>query len=1430
MKSVYIALLLLFPIFLFSQRPNAALRIPETPEMPEWAKGLYHNDDALNVYQLDEAVQPWKEHYLHLKAQANDDRNLPSEALLQELALYKKYYKYYARWRYNVAPFVQEDGSLNFEAGPKDVAKNTTTLADNSAANWQFLGPVNTVWRKNDVSSQPPAPWQSNIYSIDVAPSDANVLYYGTETGAVGKSTDKGLNWSPVGENYTGFRGGVGAVAVHPTNSNTVYVGNGSGVHVSSDGGLSWTQSLTASGFNTNDIKIKPDAPTEVLAAGSSLRRLAGGTWSTLINRTTYDLAFKPGDPSIAYALVRNAAGDLCEFYKSTNGGQSFTVRNSGWIAALGDGGARMTVSPVSPLHIYVVVLNTDNPRILRSTDAGETWYLMATGGDANFAMTNGQGYYDLSISMSHSVADHVVVATTTAYKSTNGGVTYTAVGGYAGPFNIHPDIQEMVTVGGDSWIATDGGINYSSDFWSDVANFSPRINNMRGAHFWGFDTGWNEDVLVGGRYHNGNTAWREGYPAGQYLRMGGAESATGYVNPGNSNLTYFSDIGGKVLPSSYTGTVGSFNVAKYPNESYVNMEWSEQKWDPRSFNTYYLGEENVFWKTTNNGNSFTGLFTHPDPNAMVTSVDVSRTDPNVIYFTVRLGNNGELWKTTDGGSSWNACINPAGTNGGERRVSKVVVSGTNPDEVWWCYRTGGNNKKIYKSTDGGQTWTNWSTPALNGVALADMVHQLGSDGGIYLCGDFGKVFYRNNTLTNWQTYETGLPAHLSTEISRLKIFYKGKKLRMASLNGIWETDLFEPSTTTLVQPMADNLETNCSRDTVQLESYSVVNGPATYQWTITPAPQWISNANARNPRVVPGAAGQYTVVLTVTDDNGTTTRTLPDMIDNLSGGDLCAADTMPIRSLKLVNTPSGGEYAQAGSNLNLSSNTFTATAWVRRNGAQVNFSGLLYWRGGSTSCGLSITSTNGLRYTWDEQAGSYNFNTGFTIPDQTWTHVALVVTPTNATVYMNGVGITRTATHAPEAFDTPLQMGYDNGSRYFKGQIEEVTVWNRSLSQAEIRELMHLTLDPAQHPQLVSYYQFNEAGGGQVYDKVGVRHAFLQGAASRQTSTTPVGKGFSARRTVTGAGVYDFGVGQLKLGFPLAGPYPNGELCVSRINQAPDQVPGGLPIGRGYWVVNNFGSNASFAILDSLRFNDHDNLANTASASSFRLYKRGSFAEGDTWGAFIDVCDALVPGPNASLVFNAGNSVVSFSQFVIAQGTALPVEWLQFTVKPLSGKRVSLDWEVQQSEDVATFTVQRSHNGTQFTDLITLPAKAGSGRFVYQALDPQAEDGTNYYRIVQLDTDGKVGYSPIRSVQFGENIAWRIFPNPVAEGAPLRIETEATTLYTFALYDAAGRLVLRKECSGSVQLDAVPMVAGVYSYEITSAVARVVGKVVVAK
>ena len=145
---------------------------------------------------------------------------------------------------------------------------------------------------------------------------------------------------------------------------------------------------------------------------------------------------------------------------------------------------------------------------------------------------------------------------------------------------------------------------------------------------------------------------------------------------------------------------------------------------------------------------------------------------------------------------------------------------------------------------------------------------------------------------------------------------------------------------------------------------------------------------------------------------------------------------------------------------------TCTITGWIKRNGTQVGTSPLLFQRAtGSPASGLVVNFTDRLAYSWNDDAGSYNYNPGadFYIQDGVWTFAALTVTPTNATIYIGGTNglksATRTAAHAVHDFSGgPLAIGQDTGSgtRYVKGNLDEIAIFDQALDAATISNLFY--------------------------------------------------------------------------------------------------------------------------------------------------------------------------------------------------------------------------------------------------------------------------------------------------------------------------------------------------------------------------------------
>jgi photosystem II stability/assembly factor-like uncharacterized protein len=1230
MKKTLLLAFLLSHFLLFSQQKPSPIYL--APDAPAWVQMM--SGDNPNAFEIQ---KNYAEYFENQAFEKND------------------YTQFYKRWMHWARPFVQADGTLKEPTTEEFLEKEKTLrgLRSNAQergdqAGWTFLGPKQTY----DTDGLTEVTWQTNIYSLDIALSDPNILYAGGESGGLWKTTDKGLHWELLTINV--LHGAFGAVKIHPTDPNTVFAATSGKIIKTTDGGATWATVYSENNLWVNEIAIKSDNPDIVLAAsdqGLLRTENAGTNWAKIHPQQTWAVKFKVGDATTVFAIRKNGAGS--DFLISNNGGASFSPSNTGWWTP-GQGesvtGAHIALCPSNASKIYTYLCGSGSNLkgyvgVFVSNDGGASWanthpqsavgnspvaYSVPT--HTNLMTSNGmfsgfeQGFYDMAIIVNPQNDNQLIAGGTSWFKSTDGGATWYALGSYVGGLAwSHPDIQALAAHGNDLWIASDGGLNYSTNFANSI---EARMNGISGSDMWGFDAGWNEDVLVGGRYHNGNMAWHESFPDGKYYRMGGAESATGYVNPGDARKTYFSDIGGYRLKGGFGDGVGGFSTSLFPNETYAYYANSEMAFDPRCWNHVYIGFENKIWKSTDGGTSYQALHTFPgNADNKVFEIEIARSNPSVIYCSQWDGTDDAMWRSNDGGQTWTQLTKLPLPNNNDR--VKMAVSAGDENVLWVAVTYGSNGKKIYKSTNSGQSWENLTTSILNGIRITNIMAQYGTDGGIYLGTNAG-VFYKNNSLADWQPYSQDLP--LSAETNRLKPFYKNGKIRNGCWGfGVWEADLYEPSQV-VVQPMASVLETGCARDTVYFDDYSVVNhSGATWAWNFDPAPQFVSATNIRNPKVVFGQSGDYTATLTL---NGVYQKSLTIKVENG-----CDADSTPGQALLLDGSD---DYAVATENMNLNSNTVTLTAWVKRQGVQNDFAGILFARGGNTTSGLSITADNQLRYHWNDTG--YGFNSNLFVPDGEWAHVALVISPTNAKIYLDGIAATHNLIQLKEEWDAPLQIGYDNGNRYFKGLIDEVTVWNKALTQNEIRELMHLTKKPENHPNLVAYYQFNETSG-RVHDRVNTRHLSLAGDATRTTSTVAVGPGASARSMAAAIVPITFPGTGVTMKFGDFVPIPMGEICVTRIDLQPDARPAGDTVSRSYWVARHFDADQKVQGLYEINFENIGLAPAGQPAEAYKLWQRAPNGEGQTW-AKADSAHTVVSGADGSARFLFPE--INFGQYIL--------------------------------------------------------------------------------------------------------------------------------------------------------------------------------------
>lgn len=166
---------------------------------------------------------------------------------------------------------------------------------------------------------------------------------------------------------------------------------------------------------------------------------------------------------------------------------------------------------------------------------------------------------------------------------------------------------------------------------------------------------------------------------------------------------------------------------------------------------------------------------------------------------------------------------------------------------------------------------------------------------------------------------------------------------------------------------------------------------------------------------------------------------------------------------------------------MNFTAATIALEGWFYANGLQLASSGLIFHRGCSTcgtSAGLIIASSDNTRlgYVWAD--GQYGWTGGPVYPLNTWFHAALVVEPTKATIYLNGVPYVNNATHVLQTFSGNTLLGRDAetccGNRHFKGSMDEVRVWNTSRTACQIQTYMNCEI-PGSSTGLIANYHFNE-------------------------------------------------------------------------------------------------------------------------------------------------------------------------------------------------------------------------------------------------------------------------------------------------------------------------------------------------------------------
>ena len=481
-------------------------------------------------------------------------------------------------------------------------------------------------------------------------PSDSNVVYMWTDVGGAWRSDDKGDRW------YAMRRGfGVRTLVADPDDADVVVQAEKEGLYRSADGGDTWSHVL--------ETRFQPNAEVQA-------RDGAGDV-----------IARKPDDTS--YLLAAPVDDRL---YRSTDGGVTWTQ-----LQTAPDGLATTGIwfHPNRPDTVLLAyhAPNDDFSRtgVAKSTDAGETWEVVASGS------THPGGF------VLDPTDDDTIYGTSwdsDTYRSTDGGDTWSTFNDGLGE---SPDCQAIWADSSAVYVGCDGSIY--------------RVPG--GGSSWSLYAESNEGGTVGGGpsddYDTSN--WWGGGP----VDIGGVA-----VDQTDPDTWYMA---ATYAPFKSTDHGKSWTYSGVGIEEMVGMDIAT---DSRNDKLHCAVADTAYFRLQNDGAEIDFKRQNPPGIFALRNVMVADSNPDRVVATSwtygpghnEFNPNGSIFRSDDAGESWTEIANEglpiedSAPDFVEPQVEKyptgVSVNPTDADEIVVAIPSSpsGSSPGAYRTTDGGGTWS----------------------------------------------------------------------------------------------------------------------------------------------------------------------------------------------------------------------------------------------------------------------------------------------------------------------------------------------------------------------------------------------------------------------------------------------------------------------------------------------------------------------------------------------------------------------------------------------------------------------------------------------------------------------------------------------------------------------------------------------------
>jgi photosystem II stability/assembly factor-like uncharacterized protein len=615
-------------------------------------------------------------------------------------------------------------------------------------------------------------------------PTNPNIFWVTSSCGGVWKTTDGGINYQPLSNNLPFL--GTGSIIVDRLNADILYlcVGafassgattNGVGVYKSINGGADWFPTGYTTSFDSqttlNTIVQSPNnSQILLLATSSGLFRTVdeGLNWTLINSGNCGDVEFKLNDGNIVYATIND------KLHRSTNSGSSFTLLDT---ASLPNNAGVYRINLTKANYNKILVWSYNS--IWVSENDGLTWSQKNrprnSPEDANPVGLD-------AMTLSPLDSNTMYGGQVNYFKSTDNGNSWQKIGNWCCGTptieEVHADHRHSNynPLTNEIFSYNDGGV----DKYNETDNRWTRLSNglVIQQYYSSASAATNGNIIGVGSQDNGGALRQNNL---NWINTNGGDAGTQAIDPNDSNICYSNYNPAPQIIRTVDGWGSTTEVS--PNVPNITSWWQiPYTLDASDSNKIYVGYHAIF-RSDDRGNNWTKI--SPDFVAVgdywnaFRAIAVAPSNSNYIYAA---GQGRILRYTANGGTTWNSYTFP------QADISDIVVKDNNPQTLWVTLGQLSAGNKVFKSSNGGATWTNMSE-GLPNVGTLTIVYQNNTNDMLFVGTDFG-VYYRDANMNSWMKYGTELP---STTVTDLHIHYGTGKLRAATFGrGIYEISILD--------------------------------------------------------------------------------------------------------------------------------------------------------------------------------------------------------------------------------------------------------------------------------------------------------------------------------------------------------------------------------------------------------------------------------------------------------------------------------------------------------------------------------------------------------------------------------------------------------------------------------------------------------------